>query len=227
MAKKRSQSYDLSLSVKKVVFHLGGVGIFALGVAMLKGIGFGASPIGAASYNLSSLTGWSLGLSSNIMSAIIIFIAIILAVNNKNRLIYLGAFATSLYYGIVLELFDNMLPAMKFSNQFFQILAFTGVALFMWIGTPFYYFTGYPKLFGTSLIHSMKTKWKKLTNIQCVLVIEGSLTLLAIGFALLDDKTLGNVGLGTVISVFAGSIALGYWMKLLGPKVQKWLKKDS
>lgn len=89
---------------KRVILHLTGLATFALGIVLLTKTGLGASPVGALTYNLSNAAGIPLAVSSYIVSATLILLAVMIGTGKKDRLMYCAAFITSMIFGSMINL---------------------------------------------------------------------------------------------------------------------------
>lgn len=78
------------------------------------------------------------------------------------------------------------------------------------MGTPFYYLTGYPKLFGTSFIHALTSRFKKLGVFWAVLILDSSIVLSAALISFISSGTVQNIGFATIVSIIIG----GFYMAL-------------
>lgn len=241
-----------------LAMHLIGIAGFTFGLMLLAKSSLGNSGPGSVVFGWMKLTGLEKAIASHITSAILVGIAMVFAKNYKARILYVGAFIMSIFYGEVMQR-----VATPFWNWFFDLDLFNWMlnnliaryamvlisVNLMWFSTTLYYKTFWPKLFGTSFVHSMATRFTKISRKMWVVILDIFLVVMAVVvFAIADpaglvdtsksfgDMVVGfftgdfmigkgkdmiNIGIGTVIVTALGGPIFAFWMR----KNEKWLNK--
>lgn len=243
-----------------LAMHLIGIAGFTFGLMLLAKSDLGNSGPGSVVFGWMKLLGWEKANASHITSAILVGIAMVFAKNYKARILYVGAFVMSVFYGEVMQrvaspFWDWFFELDMFNWMLTNIVARYAMVLvsvnLMWFSTTLYYKTFWPKLFGTSFVHSMSTRFAKISRKMWVVILDIFLVVMAVavyaiaapGDLIDTTKSIGemftgfftgdfmlgmaangpkiNIGIGTVIVTALGGPVFAFWMR----KNEKWLNK--
>ncbi|AIG64962.1 hypothetical protein WS08_0023 [Weissella tructae] len=194
--------------VKKVIFVILGLGLLALGAAILSASGVGVDPYTAMNLGIGQVTGLGLG-TAQLLVNVVLFVFVIL---NRPSVIGLGTAINIVFVGYAVQFFSGILnngPLNLQANYFVMALGLVVGILVYALGITMYVDAGLGQApyEAVALILSDKlgTTYSMVRTTQDVLVL--ALALVCAGFT--------YVGIGTIICAVGTGSLITAWRKVL------------
>ncbi len=195
-----------------------GIVLCSLGVALCTKAGFGLSMIAAPPYvlhvKLSQLSPFFTQGACEYLWQGILLLILCLSIGRFRRR-YLLAFGTGVLFGLVLDLWFLILGGNTVCEAFsLRILLFVLGESLTALAIAFYFRTKLPlqiyELFVTEF-----ARRRKIAEDKMKLVFDVSMLILSVALALLLNRSLDGVGIGTLIITAVNALLIGLFGKLL------------
>ncbi|AIM62274.1 YczE/YyaS/YitT family protein [Weissella tructae] len=194
--------------VKKVIFVILGLGLLALGAAILSASGVGVDPYTAMNLGIGQVTGLGLG-TAQLLVNVVLFVFVIL---NRPSVIGLGTAINIVFVGYAVQFFSGILnngPLNLQANYFVMALGLVVGILVYALGITMYVDAGLGQApyeaVAPILSDKLGTTYSMVRTTQDVLVL--ALALVCAGFT--------YVGIGTIICAVGTGSLITAWRKVL------------
>lgn len=194
--------------VKKVVFVILGLGLLALGAAILSASGVGVDPYTAMNLGIGQVTGLGLG-TAQLLVNVVLFVFVIL---NRPSVIGLGTAINIVFVGYAVQFFSGLLnngPLDLQANYFVMALGLVVGILVYALGITMYVDAGLGQApyeaVAPILSDKLHTTYSMVRTTQDVLVL--ALALVCAGFT--------YVGIGTILCAVGTGSLITAWRKIL------------
>jgi hypothetical protein len=194
--------------VKKVIFVIWGLGLLALGAAILSASGVGVDPYTAMNLGIGQVTGLGLG-TAQLLVNVVLFVFVIL---NRPSVIGLGTAINIVFVGYAVQFFSGILnngPLNLQANYFVMALGLVVGILVYALGITMYVDAGLGQApyeaVAPILSDKLGTTYSMVRTTQDVLVL--ALALVCAGFT--------YVGIGTIICAVGTGSLITAWRKVL------------
>lgn len=194
--------------VKKVIFVILGLGLLALGAAILSASGVGVDPYTAMNLGIGQVTGLGLG-TAQLLVNVVLFVFVIL---NRPSVIGLGTAINIVFVGYAVQFFSGILnngPLNLQANYFVMALGLVVGILVYALGITMYVDAGLGQApyeaVAPILSDKLGTTYSMVRTTQDVLVL--ALALVCAGFT--------YVGIGTIICAVGTGRLITAWRKVL------------
>lgn len=194
--------------IKKVVLVVIGLGLLALGAALLSASGVGVDPYTAMNFGIGQVTGWGLGTAQLLVNIVLIIFVIL----KRPRVIGLGTVINIVMVGYAVQFFNGILtngPINFQANYFMMGVGLVAGVLLYALGIKLYMDQGLGQspyeAVAPILVDEFGKSYTMMRTIQDVLVLLIAVACAGVSF----------VGIGTVICAVGTGALITMWRKIL------------
>ena len=209
--------------MKKIKFsrelsYFVGILLLALGAAMMSKGGYGMSMVVAPAYIIyQKLSVYSdlitFGLAEYIVQGILLIIMIIVV--RRFKLTFIGAFMTTFFYGLVLDLFMYLMSLFALDIVVLKIIFYIIGELLCAMGIAFIFQTYLiPEVYDLFVKEVSKKFNFNFSKTKIIYDISSLVVAIALSFILFGFGNFVGVGIGTIIIAFINGPLIGLFTKL-------------
>ena len=195
-----------------------GILLLALGAAMMSKGGYGMSMVVAPAYIIyQKLSIYSdlitFGLAEYIIQGILLIIMIIVV--RRFKLTFIGAFITTFFYGLVLDLFMYLMSLFALDIVVLKIIFYIIGELLCAMGIAFIFQTYLiPEVYDLFVKEVSKKFNFNFSKTKIIYDISSLVVAIALSFILFGFGNFVGVGIGTIIIAFINGPLIGLFTKL-------------
>lgn len=216
----------INMTTKRIFLYLLGLFVLSVGVSFSIEAGLGVSPVSSLAYALTLSTGISIGIMTIAANIFFIMVQVILSrrFNFKNAFMQL---LITFLFGFFMDLtlfLVRLLPASDSSIMQWVFLIIS--LLVMSLGLLAYFNAKFPLMPYDELTHVISERFNmefskaKITSDLLNIVVAAVISIIFI-------RSLGSIGIGTVIAAYFVGKILGWLMKHYQEDLLKWINKGQ
>jgi len=211
---------------KRIITYLFGLFIMTVGIAVSVKSDLGVSPVSSIPYSMTCIWGIEMGRATILFHCALVLLQVVLLRRNF-KIINLAQVLVGIIFGYFTTLCNwlvSFLPSIH--NIFIRIVLMLLSTVFIAFGIFLYMPANIMPLAGEGAMKAVSD----VTKIDFPKVKVGfdvSMVTISLVSCLIFIKSLGSVGVGTIIAAILVGVILGFITKLFGKRRDKWLKDNN
>lgn len=211
---------------KRLLLYFGGLLIMTLGVAISVKSDLGVTPISSIPYTMTVVTGMELGIATILFSVAVVLLQIVM-LRKEYKIINLLQIPIGIIFGLFLTFCGNLMNFFPDPpDMVLQFLLMLLSTVFVAFGVFLYVPTGFiplaPEGFLVAASKLTKLKFGTVKVICDVLMV-----IISLITCLIAIKSLGSVGIGTIVAAILVGTEVKLFTKWLGDKRDRFIGRKQ